>query len=100
VLTTGCDKTTPASLMAGRKPSTPAIVASRPRLNGWYGGERTGSGTGVGNRARTPGCGEIGYDGSWTFGRLSAPSSGHCNTMGTATTMNSLARSAFGMSCR
>src|SRR5712664_3813288 len=92
VLTTGCDKTTPASLMAAATVNIPAIVLSGgTMLNGWYGGERTGSVTVVWkSRDRLAVC-EIGYDEFMDIVASSAPSVGHCNTMGTATTMNSLA---------
>src|SRR6266550_4611955 len=98
VLTTGCDKTTPASLMAAATVNIPAIVLSGgPMLNGWYGGERTGSGTVVWKSRERLATGEIGYDEFMDIVASSAPSVGHCNTMGTATTMNSLAE-ALGMS--
>jgi dihydroxy-acid dehydratase len=98
VLTTGCDKTTPASLMAAATVNIPAIVLSGgPMLNGWYGGERTGSGTVVWKSRERFAAGEIGYDEFMDIVASSAPSIGHCNTMGTATTMNSLAE-ALGMS--
>jgi len=91
VLTTGCDKTTPACLMAAATVNIPAIVLSGgPMLNGWWKGERTGSGTVVWNARADHAAGKIDY-------ASSAPSGGHCNTMGTATTMNSLAE-ALGMS--
>src|SRR5262250_1517293 len=98
VLTTGCDKTTPAFLMAAATVNIPAIVLSGgPMLNGWYGGERTGSGTVVWKSRERLAAGEIGYDEFMDIVASSAPSIGHCNTMGTATTMNSLAE-ALGMS--
>src|SRR5262247_2115520 len=98
VLTTGCDKTTPASLMAAATVNIPAIVLSGgPMLNGWYGGERTGSGTVVWKSRERLAAGEIGYDEFMDIVASSAPSVGHCNTMGTASTMNSLAE-ALGMS--
>src|SRR5215467_13199129 len=98
VLTTGCDKTTPASLMAAATVNIPAIVLSGgPMLNGWYGGERTGSGTVVWKSRERLAAGEIGYEQFMELVASSAPSAGHCNTMGTATTMNSLAE-ALGMS--
>ncbi|MGH3587528.1 MAG: IlvD/Edd family dehydratase, partial [Pseudonocardia sp.] len=98
VLTTGCDKTTPALLMAAATVDLPAIVLSGgPMLNGWYHGERTGSGTIVWKARELLAAGEIDQA---TFVELvasSAPSPGHCNTMGTASTMNALAES-LGMS--
>src|SRR3954447_4394 len=98
VLTTGCDKTTPASLMASATVNIPAIVLSDgPMLNGWYGGERTGSGTVVWRSRERLAVGEIGYDEFMDIVASSAPSIGHCNTLGTATTMTSLAE-ALGMS--
>ncbi|HET7501976.1 MAG TPA: IlvD/Edd family dehydratase [Kofleriaceae bacterium] len=98
VLTTGCDKTTPAFLMAAATVNLPAIVLSGgPMLNGWYNGERTGSGTVVWRSRERLAAGEIDYEQFMEIVASSAPSAGHCNTMGTATTMNSLAE-ALGMS--
>jgi dihydroxy-acid dehydratase len=98
VLTTGCDKTTPAFLMAAATVNLPAIVLSGgPMLNGWYNGERTGSGTIVWRSRERLAAGEIDYEQFMEIVASSAPSAGHCNTMGTATTMNSLAE-ALGMS--
>jgi len=98
VLTTGCDKTTPACLMAAATVNIPAIVLSGgPMLNGWFNGERTGSGTIVWKSRERLAAGEIGYDEFMDIVASSAPSVGHCNTMGTASTMNSLAE-ALGMS--
>lgn len=98
VLTTGCDKTTPACLMAAATVNLPAIVLSGgPMLNGWFNGERTGSGTVVWKSRERLAAGEIGYEEFMQIVASSAPSVGHCNTMGTASTMNSLAE-ALGMS--
>jgi len=98
VLTTGCDKTTPACLMAAATVNIPAIVLSGgPMLNGWFQGERTGSGTIVWKSRERLAAGEIDYEQFVELVASSAPSAGHCNTMGTATTMNSLAE-ALGMS--
>ncbi|HTF46455.1 MAG TPA: IlvD/Edd family dehydratase [Pseudonocardia sp.] len=98
VLTTGCDKTTPACLMAAATVNIPAIVLSGgPMLNGWYGGERTGSGTIVWKAREMVAAGEIDHAGYVELIASSAPSPGHCNTMGTASTMNALAE-ALGMS--
>jgi dihydroxy-acid dehydratase len=98
VLTTGCDKTTPACLMAAATVNIPAISLSvGPMLNGWYKGERTGSGTIVWKARELLAQGEIDYQGFIKLVASSAPSTGYCNTMGTATTMNSLAE-ALGMS--
>ena len=98
VLTTGCDKTTPACLMAAATVNIPAIVLSGgPMLNGWFNGERTGSGTIVWKSRERLVTGEIDYEQFLDLVASSAPSAGHCNTMGTATTMNSLAE-ALGMS--
>jgi dihydroxy-acid dehydratase len=98
VLTTGCDKTTPAQLMAVATLDIPAIVLSGgPMLNGWHDGERTGSGTIAWKARELLALGEIDQDGFIELVASSAPSAGHCNTMGTATTMNSLAE-ALGMS--
>jgi dihydroxy-acid dehydratase len=97
VLTIGCDKTTPALLMAAATVNIPAIALSvGPMLNGWHRGERTGSGTIVWKSREKLSAGEIGYDEFMDIVASSAPSVGYCNTMGTATTMNSLAE-ALGM---
>jgi dihydroxy-acid dehydratase len=98
VLTIGCDKTTPACLMAAATVNLPAIALSvGPMLNGWYNGQRTGSGTIVWRARELLAAGEIDYQGFIKLVASSAPSTGYCNTMGTATTMNSLAE-ALGMS--
>src|SRR4051812_11345614 len=98
VLTVGCDKTTPACLMAAATVNMPAIVLSGgPMLNGWFNGERTGSGTVVWKARERLAAGEIDYNQFIDIVASSAPSVGHCNTMGTASTMNSLAE-ALGMS--
>ncbi len=98
VLTTGCDKTTPACLMAAATVNLPAIVLSGgPMLNGWFKGERTGSGTIVWKARELLAAEEIDIDGYTDLIASSAPSVGHCNTMGTASTMNGLAE-ALGMS--
>src|SRR5262250_2000508 len=97
VLTIGCDKTTPACLMAAATVNLPAIALSvGPMLNGWYNGQRTGSGTIVWRARELLAAGEIDYQGFIKLVASSAPSTGYCNTMGTATTMNSLAE-ALGM---
>ena len=97
VLTIGCDKTTPACLMAAATVNIPAIALSGgPMLNGWHNGERTGSGTIVWKARQMMAAGEIDYEGFVDLVASSAPSVGYCNTMGTATTMNSLAE-ALGM---
>jgi len=91
VLTIGCDKTTPACLMAAATVDIPAIALSvGPMLNGWHRGERTGSGTIVWKARQMLAAGEIDYAGFIDLVASSAPSTGYCNTMGTATTMNSL----------
>jgi dihydroxy-acid dehydratase len=98
VLTIGCDKTTPACLMAAATVNIPAIALSvGPMLNGWYNGARTGSGTIVWRARELLAAGEIDYQGFIKLVASSAPSTGYCNTMGTATTMNSLTE-ALGMS--
>src|SRR4051812_13046501 len=98
VLTTGCDKTTPACLMAAATVNIPAIVLSGgPMLNGWWKGKRAGSGTVVWEARLRHSAGEIDYDEFMDIVASSAPSPGHCNTMGTASTMNALAE-ALGMS--
>lgn len=97
VLNIGCDKTTPALLMAAATVNIPAIALSvGPMLNGWFQGERTGSGTIVWKAREMLAAGEIDNDGFMELVASSAPSVGYCNTMGTATTMNSLAE-ALGM---
>ncbi|MET4634653.1 MULTISPECIES: IlvD/Edd family dehydratase [Kaistia] len=97
VLTIGCDKTTPACLMAAATVNIPAIALSvGPMLNGWYKGERTGSGTVVWKQRERLAAGEINYEEFMEIVASSAPSTGYCNTMGTASTMNSLAE-ALGM---
>src|ERR1700752_3842562 len=98
VLTTGCDKTTPAAIMAAATVDTPAIVLSGgPMLNGWWKGERAGSGTVVGWDRQEHAAGRIDYREFIDLVASSAPSIGHCNTMGTASTMNALAE-ALGLS--
>ncbi|MEL6476414.1 MAG: IlvD/Edd family dehydratase [Pseudomonadota bacterium] len=98
VLTTGCDKTTPAQLMGAATVDIPAIVLSGgPMLDGWWKGELAGSGTVVWESRRLLAAGEIDYEEFMARVCSSAPSLGHCNTMGTASTMNSLAE-ALGMS--
>ena len=97
VLTTGCDKTTPAQIMAAATVDIPAIALnSGPMLNGWFDGERTGSGTIVWKARELMAAGKIDYPQFLKLVASSAPSTGHCNTMGTASTMNSLAE-ALGM---
>ncbi|MCJ2182778.1 dihydroxy-acid dehydratase family protein [Novosphingobium sp. 1949] len=98
VLTVGCDKTTPAALMAAATVNIPAIALSvGPMLNGWHKGERTGSGTIVWKAREMLAAGKIDDEGFIKLVASSAPSTGYCNTMGTATTMNSLTE-ALGMS--
>jgi len=97
VLNIGCDKTTPALLMAAATVNIPAIALSvGPMLNGWFQGKRTGSGTIVWKAREMLAAGEIDNEGFMDMVASSAPSVGYCNTMGTATTMNSLAE-ALGM---
>jgi dihydroxy-acid dehydratase len=97
VLTIGCDKTTPALLMAAATVNIPAIALSvGPMLNGWHKGKRTGSGTIVWESRQRLSAGEIDYNEFMEIVASSAPSTGYCNTMGTASTMNSLAE-ALGM---
>src|SRR6059058_2206089 len=98
VLTTGCDKTTPAAIMAAATVNIPAIVLSGgPMLNGWYKGERAGSGTVVWWARQQHAAGRMEYQEFLDLVASSAPSIGHCNTMGTASTMNALAE-ALGLS--
>jgi dihydroxy-acid dehydratase len=98
VLTTGCDKTTPACIMAAATVNIPAIVLSGgPMNNGWHHGARTGSGTIVWQARSDLAEGKIDYEQFMEIVTSSAPSIGHCNTMGTASTMNALAE-ALGMS--
>jgi dihydroxy-acid dehydratase len=97
VLTIGCDKTTPAMLMGAATVNIPSIALSvGPMLNGWHKGERTGSGTIVWKARQMMAAGEIDYPKFIELVASSAPSTGYCNTMGTASTMNSLAE-ALGM---
>ena len=98
VLTTGCDKTTPACLMAAATVNIPAIVLSGgPMLDGWWHGKLAGSGTVIWDARKRLAGGEIDYEEFMNMVSSSAPSVGHCNTMGTALSMNSLAE-ALGMS--
>ena len=98
VLTTGCDKTTPACLMGAATVNIPAIVLSGgPMLDGWWKGRLSGSGTIVWEGRKLYAEGKIDYEEFMKMVASSAPSVGHCNTMGTATSMNSLAE-ALGMS--
>jgi dihydroxy-acid dehydratase len=98
VLMTGCDKTTPACLMAAATVNTPAIVLSGgPMLNGWWKGERAGSGTVIWKAREELAAGRIDNREFLEITAASAPSIGHCNTMGTASTINALAE-ALGMS--
>src|ERR1700754_4792998 len=98
VLMTGCDKTTPACLMAAATVNIPAIVLSGgPMLNGWWKGMRAGSGTVVWKAREELAAGRIDNQEFMDIAAASAPSVGHCNTMGTASTMNALAES-LGMS--
>jgi dihydroxy-acid dehydratase len=98
VLTIGCDKTTPACLMAAATVDLPAIALSvGPMLNGWFRGRRTGSGTIVWQAREMLAAGEIDEAGFIELVASSAPSTGYCNTMGTASTMNSLTE-VLGMS--
>jgi dihydroxy-acid dehydratase len=98
VLMTGCDKTTPACLMAAATVNIPAIVLSGgPMLNGWWKGMRAGSGTVVWKAREELAAGRIDNQEFMDIAAASAPSVGHCNTMGTASTMNALAE-ALGMS--
>ena len=98
ILTTGCDKTTPAALMAAATVNIPAIVLSGgPMLDGFYKGKLAGSGTIIWEARKLMAKGEINYDEFMDMAASSAPSVGHCNTMGTASSMNSVAE-ALGMS--
>ncbi|MGA0234532.1 MAG: IlvD/Edd family dehydratase [Alphaproteobacteria bacterium] len=97
VLMIGCDKTTPACLMAAATVNIPAIALSvGPMLNGWHDGKRAGSGTVIWKAREMLAAGEINDEQFMEMATASAPSVGYCNTMGTATTMNSLAE-ALGM---
>src|SRR6185437_1827784 len=98
VLTIGCDKTTPAALMAAATVNIPAIALSvGPMLNGWLKGRRAGSGTIIWQARQWLATGQIDYRQFMTIVTASTQSTGYCNTMGTATTMNSLTE-ALGMS--
>ncbi|HEY1130838.1 MAG TPA: IlvD/Edd family dehydratase [Roseateles sp.] len=98
VLTTGCDKTTPAQVMAASTVDLPAIVLSGgPMLDGWFEGQLVGSGAAIWAGRRRLAAGEIDEETFIQIAAASAPSAGHCNTMGTASTMNALAE-ALGLS--
>ena len=98
VLTTGCDKTTPASVMGAATANLPAIVLSGgPMLNGYFEGKRSGSGMAIWEARRRVGAGEWTEEQFFDSIAASAPSLGHCNTMGTALTMNSMSE-ALGLS--
>jgi len=98
VLTTGCDKTTPTALMAASTVDIPAIVLSGgPMLDGWYNGELVGSGAVIWKNRKRLGAGEITEEEFIAIAAATPPSLGHCNTMGTASTMNAVAE-ALGMS--
>jgi len=98
VLMTGCDKTTPACIMAAATVNIPAIVLSGgPMLNGWWKGERCGSGMSAWRAREDLAAGKIDQEEFIEIVASSAPSVGHCNTMGTASTMNAIAE-ALGMS--
>ena len=98
VITTGCDKTTPAGIMAASTVDIPAITLSGgPMLDGWHEGELVGSGTVIWRSRRLLGAGEIDEEEFLRRATDSAPSAGHCNTMGTASTMNAISE-ALGMS--
>lgn len=98
VLTTGCDKTTPSSLMAASTVDIPAIILSGgPMLDGWHDNKLVGSGSVIWQSRKRLAAGEIDNDEFLNLAMNSAPSAGHCNTMGTALTMNSVAE-ALGMS--
>src|SRR5918911_2291992 len=98
VLTTGCDKTTPAEIMAAETVDIPAIVLSGgPMLDGWFEGELVGSGTIIWKSRRRLAAGLIDETEFFDTAMASAPSAGHCNTMGTASTMNAVAE-ALGLS--
>ncbi|WP_119166644.1 IlvD/Edd family dehydratase [Algihabitans albus] len=97
LLTTGCDKTTPAMLMGAATVDLPAIALNGgPMLDGWWRGTRAGSGTIVWESRRLLAEGKIDYPEFMARACASAPSLGHCNTMGTASTMNAMAE-ALGM---
>ncbi len=98
VLTTGCDKTTPSAIMAASTVDIPAIVLSGgPMLDGWHEGDLVGSGTVIWRSRRKLAAGTITEEELLQAAADSAPSAGHCNTMGTASTMNAVAE-ALGLS--
>ena len=98
VLTTGCDKTTPSQIMAASTVDIPAIVLSGgPMLDGWHDGKLVGSGTVIWQSRRLLAAGEIDEQEFLERATSSAPSAGHCNSMGTASTMNAVAE-ALGLS--
>ena len=98
VLTTGCDKTTPAAIMAAATVNIPAIVLSGgPMLDGYFEDRLVGSGMAIWESRRRLAAGEIDEEEFYETALASAPSAGHCNTMGTASTMNAVAET-LGMS--
>lgn len=98
VLTTGCDKTTPACLMAAATVNIPSIVLSGgPMLDGWHNGALAGSGTMLWEGRKSYAQGQLSYEEFIEQVAASSPSAGHCNTMGTALSMNCMAE-ALGMS--
>jgi xylonate dehydratase len=98
VITTGCDKTTPAGIMAASTVDIPAITLNGgPMLDGWHDNELVGSGTVIWRSRRLLGAGKIDEEEFLRRAADSAPSPGHCNTMGTASTMNAISE-ALGMS--
>ena len=98
VLTTGCDKTTPSAIMAAATVDIPAIVLSGgPMLDGWHDGHPVGAGTIIWQSRRRLAAGEITEEEFFETALGSSPSLGHCNTMGTASTMNAVAE-ALGLS--
>ncbi|OBX09037.1 dihydroxy-acid dehydratase [Gallibacterium salpingitidis] len=92
VLTTGCDKSTPSAIMAALTLDIPAIVLNGgPMLNGYHNNQLVGSGTVIWQSRRRLAAGEIDEEEFFRLATSSAPSAGHCNTMGTASTMNCMA---------
>ena len=97
IFTTGCDKTTPAALMAAVTCNLPALVFNGgPMLNSYLDGEVAGAGTIIWEARRRLAAGEIDERRFMDLLAASAPSVGHCNVMGTALSMNCLAE-ALGM---
>jgi len=97
VLLVGCDKTTPSLMMGAASTDIPSIVVTGgPMLNGWFRGERVGSGTALWQMSEDIKAGKMSQEDFLEAEQAMSRSSGTCNTMGTASTMASMAE-ALGM---